>query len=58
MGKPVKGEDVIEYAKIALADELFAAKIYSMTSRIGKHETTRSRLFRIAEMGRSQPISQ
>ena len=52
MGKPVKGEDVIEYAKIALADELFAAKIYSMASRIGKHETTRSRLLRIAEMER------
>jgi len=48
----VNGEDVIEHAKIALADELFAAKIYSMASRIGKHEATRSRLLKIAEMER------
>jgi len=44
------GGDIIKYAKIALADELFASKIYSMASRIGKEGSTKNRLLRISEM--------
>jgi len=42
--------DVIELAKIALADELFAVKIYSMAAKIMREQSTRDRLLRISEM--------
>ena len=42
-----ESNDVIELAKIALADELFAVKIYSMAPRIVRERSTRDRLLRI-----------
>ena len=45
-----ESSDVIELVKIALADELFAVKIYSMAAKIVRNRSTRDRLLRISEM--------